>query len=266
MIASKMSRRSCATHRHHVVPLRKIVACSPSRCGLLSIASASVALSFTFNVASHDFELFQHLRTMILVRLDSHRFTADHSDRPMQHFQILVRVFCCAYHANRSCFEFILQQFAKLLTWSSVAALTKSSPSVQRWVACTQLKAVAMEMFSPQFVSLLAPCVPYIVLLSLPTNPGRCKGGSTYASRLHTESKCALDTSNTPRTRFGPRRPTRSAITWLINAFKHPTGGTAGNTSLGSSFSSSVLAFLIPLTTSRALTPFLMFCGTHFSE
>ena len=59
---------------------------------------------------------------------------------------------------------------------------------------------------------------------------------------------------------------TRSVSTRLTNAFKLSTGGIAEHTSLGSTFSSSDLAFLISLTTSRALSLSLLFFRTHFGE
>ena len=50
LIASEMSTRSCAKYAHRMVPLRNLDACSPWRYGLLSIASAADALSFTLGV------------------------------------------------------------------------------------------------------------------------------------------------------------------------------------------------------------------------
>ena len=51
LTASEMSTRSCAKHRHRMVPpLRNVVVCFPSRFGLSSIVSASLALIFILGV------------------------------------------------------------------------------------------------------------------------------------------------------------------------------------------------------------------------
>ena len=55
-MASEMSTRSCAKSAHRMVPLRNVVACSPSRIVPFPIASASIALD---NVALNESQIFQ---------------------------------------------------------------------------------------------------------------------------------------------------------------------------------------------------------------
>ena len=54
LITSEMSTRSCTKYAHRMIPLRNVVACSPSRIGLFSIASASIALNFQSRSLDND--------------------------------------------------------------------------------------------------------------------------------------------------------------------------------------------------------------------
>ena len=127
------------------------------------------------------------------------------------HFQFFVQVFCCTYHADPSRVEVSCNSFPKLSIRSSAAAITKSSPWLHR-APKPLLRRCSPDSFCH---ALLTSCVPYIVLLSLATSPGRCN--SEVAPRkhhVHTHSKSVLLTRRKLQApNFVHGRSTRSVIT-----------------------------------------------------
>ena len=257
-----MSTRSCARYAHRKVPLSNFVACSPSRFGLFSIASASVALSFTLVVLTKLPRMSSRtsrncgacsgpprfsINSLLITQTDlcsSSSSLSKCSAAPIMPIRLVPAFFCAG--------------LPKLSTWSSAAATTEAS----QWQnPLTYSELYTAGLLAPSSKLLLRRCSPHSfchVLLASSASV-HCLVEFARTHRVHTLYKCALDTSNTASTRFRPRRSARSVITWLTNAFRLSTGGIAVNTSLGSSFSSSVLALLTSLTTSRALSDTLSF-------
>ena len=68
-----------------MVPPRNFVACSPSRYGLFSVGSGSVALSFTLGVLTMlprmSSRSTSNCGTCFWFRVDFHQFTVDHSEQ-----------------------------------------------------------------------------------------------------------------------------------------------------------------------------------------
>ena len=86
---------------------------TPKQCCLLSFENWTVldciclngtqfhSRSFD-NVAPNESKIFHKLKNMSLIRFDLHQFVTDHSDRPVQHIQFLVQMFCCINQTYRS--------------------------------------------------------------------------------------------------------------------------------------------------------------------
>ena len=199
LIVSEMSARSCAQYAQRMILLRYNVACSPSRIGLFSIASASVALSFTLGVLT--------ILPWVSPRSSSNRWTCFWSASiSINSSLITLTNLCNTSNSLSRCFaapimpillvsNFSCNIFPKISIWSSAAAITKSSPWQNPLTSSDLYNAGLLAPSSKPLLrrssphrfchALLASSVPYIVLLSFATRPGRCKsaGGSTWTSR-----------------------------------------------------------------------------------
>ena len=132
VIASKMSTKCCAKYAHRVGPLRNVVACFPSRIGLFSIVSASLALFFILGVL-----------TMLLCvsprSFDNWRTCFWSAPIAINSLLITLTVLCktsislSKYSAapimsKHFVSNFSCNSFQEISNWCSAAAVTKSSP------------------------------------------------------------------------------------------------------------------------------------------